>query len=93
MFEGEPDKEERKTLLLEMMGYSLIQSTDYEKFMILTGVGANGKSVVLNILIAMLGQRQVSGVRPTQLDNKFQVAHLHGKLANVVTELPEGAEY
>ena len=91
VFEGEPDKEARKTLLLEMMGYSLIQSTDYEKFMILTGVGANGKSVVLNILIAMLGQRQVSGVRPTQLDNKFQVAHLHGKLANVVTELPEGA--
>ena len=91
VFEGEPDKEARKTLLLEMMGYSLIQSTDYEKFMILTGVGANGKSVVLNNLIAMLGQRQVSGVRPTQLDNKFQVAHLHGKLANVVTELPEGA--
>jgi putative DNA primase/helicase len=29
-------------------------------------------------------------VQPSQFDNKFQRAHLHGKLANLITEIAEG---
>jgi putative DNA primase/helicase len=34
----------------------------------------------------------VCAVQPSQLDNKFQRAHLAGKLVNMVTEIAEGAE-
>jgi len=57
----------------------------------LVGPGANGKSVLLNLLVEFLGRENVSAVSPAQLDNKFQRAHLLGKLANIVTELPQGA--
>jgi P4 family phage/plasmid primase-like protien len=45
---------------------------------------------LLSVLVALLGHENVSAVTPLQLDNKFQRAHLLGKLANVVTELAEG---
>src|SRR5262249_25365409 len=41
--EGDP---ERMTLLQEWFGYLLRRDTDQQKFMILTGEGGNGKSVV-----------------------------------------------
>ena len=91
IFEGETDHLERKKILLEMIGYSLLSSTKFEKFIVLIGSGANGKSVVLNVLQALLGSQQVSGVRLSQFSNPFQLGHLHRKLGNIVSELPEGA--
>ncbi len=79
-------------LICEMFGYCLLPTTEFEKFFMLTGRGANGKSVLLYVLIALLGRENVSAVNPSQLDNKFQRAHLLGKLANIVTELPEGCQ-
>jgi hypothetical protein len=32
----------------------------------------------------------VTGVQPSEFDNKFQRAHLHLKLANIVTEIKRG---
>jgi putative DNA primase/helicase len=58
----------------------------------LVGSGANGKSVLLSVVTALLGRANVTAVQPSQFDNKFQRAHLHGKLANIVTEIKEGAE-
>jgi phage/plasmid-associated DNA primase len=48
--------------------------------------------VLLSVLAALLGQHNVAAVQPSQFDNRFQRAHLHGKLANIVTEIAEGAE-
>ena len=59
--------------------------------MLLIGSGANGKSVFLEVLAALAGKYSVAGVSPNNLDNEFHRAHLHGRLANIVTELPEGA--
>jgi putative DNA primase/helicase len=56
------------------------------------GNGANGKSVLLKVLAGLLGPSMVAAVQPSQFGNKFQRAYLHGKLANIVTEVPEGAE-
>ena len=90
MFRDDPDRKEKILLVCEMFGYCLLSSSEFEKFFMMVGPGANGKSVLLSVLVAFLGVENVSAVLPGQLDNKFQRAHLHGKLANVVTELAEG---
>jgi len=59
---------------------------------ILLGNGANGKSVLLHIAEQLVGNANVAAVQPSQFDNRFQRAHLFGKLVNIVTEIAEGAE-
>lgn len=90
VFEGDPDAEEKRRALLEMVGYSLMAHCRHERFIILVGAGANGKSVLLSVLEALLGSNNVAGVQPSQFDRSFQRAHLHGKLANIVTEIKQG---
>lgn len=90
VFYGDSDAIEKKAAILEMIGYSFMAHCRHEKFIILVGAGANGKSVILSVLEALCGSENVAGVQPSQFDNKFQRAHLHGKLANIVTEIEQG---
>lgn len=91
VFKGDPDAADKATALLEMIGYTLMAHCSHEKFIILVGSGANGKSVLLSVLEALAGRDNVAAVQPSQFDNKFQRAHLHNKLANIVTEIKQGA--
>lgn len=90
IFAGAEDAEGRALALLELIGLSLTASTEFEKGALLIGSGANGKSVTLRLLADMLGS-YAAGVNPAEFDNRFQRASLDGKLANLVSELPEGA--
>jgi putative DNA primase/helicase len=90
VFDGDADAADKINAVLEMMGYTLMAHCRHEKFIVATGVGANGKSVLLAIVEALCGRENVAGVQPAQFDNKFQRAHLHGKLANIVTEIEQG---
>jgi len=90
VFAGDADAGEKAQALLEMIGYSLMAHCRHEKFVILVGAGANGKSVLLAVLEALCGPSNVAGVQPSQFDRAFQRAHMHGKLANVVTEVKQG---
>ena len=92
VFSGDADFVEKATVLLELIGYSLCSHARYEQFVLLIGRGANGKSVVLELIRSLLGESNVSGVQPSQFNNKHQRAHLHLKLANIVSEIAEGAE-
>jgi putative DNA primase/helicase len=76
--------------LLECMGYTLMQHCRHEIFCILLGDGANGKSVVLNVLAALVGQHNASAVPMNQFDRAFVRAQLQHKLANIVTEIGHG---
>jgi P4 family phage/plasmid primase-like protien len=92
VFEGDPDKDEKVWAVHEALGYSLIPSCHLEKFFMLIGSGANGKSVLLGVLAELLGREHVCAVQPSQFENRFQRAHLQGRLANIITEIAEGAE-
>ncbi|MBC7785868.1 MAG: hypothetical protein H7Z18_00020 [Methylophilaceae bacterium] len=92
IFDGDTDKEAKISCVLQAIGYSLTTDTKYEKFILLIGSGANGKSVLLSVLESLVGSKLVSAVQPSQFDNRFQRAHLAGKLINIVTEIAEGAE-
>tara|TARA_R100000005_G_scaffold68663_1_gene36599 strand:- start:38478 stop:40781 length:2304 start_codon:yes stop_codon:yes gene_type:complete len=90
IFQGDPDALDKAQAILEMFGYTLMAHCRHERFIILVGGGANGKSVLLAILEALCGIANVAGVQPSQFENKFQRAHLHNKLANIVTEIKQG---
>ena len=90
VFRDDHDKNQKVQLILEMMGYSMMSHANREKFILLIGSGANGKSVLLDTLQALLGAENVAAVQPSNFDSKFQRAHLHQKLANIVTELKQG---
>jgi P4 family phage/plasmid primase-like protien len=91
VFGGDIDADDKTKALLEMVGYPLMAHCRHERFIILVGSGANGKSVLLYIIEALCGFNNVACVQPSQFDNKFQRAYLHGKLANIVTEIEQGA--
>ena len=90
VFSGDDDKDEKIKAILEMMGYSLMAHCRHEKFVILIGTGANGKSVLLSILEALCGFKNVAGVQPSKFASPFQRGHLFGKLTNIVTETEQG---
>jgi len=91
IFDGDPDAKEKAKCVLAIIGYCLLSTTRFERFGILIGRGSNGKSVLLSVIEALLGRQNVSAVQPDQFNNKFQRAHLLGKLANIVTEIKQGA--
>jgi putative DNA primase/helicase len=92
IFAGDPDCLEKATVILEAIGYTLCSHARFQTFVMLIGRGANGKSVILEIIRRLLGAENVSAVQPSQFNNRFQRAHLYLKLANIVTEIAEGAE-
>jgi putative DNA primase/helicase len=92
IFAGDDDCEEKIAVVEEAIGYTLIPSCHLEKFLMLIGSGANGKSVLLGVLEKLVGVKNTSAVQPEQFDNRFQRAHLFKKLANIITEIKEGGE-
>lgn len=92
IFKGDPGSADKGQIVLEAMGYTLVPDCFLEKFFMLIGAGANGKSVLLRVLAALVGREHVTAVQPSQFENRFQRAHLHSKLANIITEIAEGAE-
>jgi len=92
VFNGDSDSDEKRVLVCELMGYTLLSSSRYEKFVLLIGPGANGKSVLMDAVAELVGFQNVCAVQPSQFESKFQRGHLHNKLMNCVTELAQGAE-
>ena len=90
VFRDDLDREDKIRAILEMFGYTLMSHARFEKFVVLIGAGANGKSVLLSLLEALCGTENIVGVQPSNFDHKFQRAHLQHKLANLVTELKQG---
>jgi P4 family phage/plasmid primase-like protien len=81
--------EERIRLLQEFFGYCLTPDTSQHKFLVLEGSGANGKSVVCEILTKMLGVDNVSNVPLEIFADRFQLATTLGKLANIAADVGE----
>jgi putative DNA primase/helicase len=90
LYEMQPDPE-TVNFLQEWMGYNLVHDTSLQKFLILVGEGANGKSVYCSMLKHVLGESNVSSVGLENFDVKrsFQLAYTQGKLANIVGDLNE----
>lgn len=91
IFDGDKDANDKQLALLELLGYTLVSHARREKFIVLVGEGGNGKSKILKVIENLCGYQNTAAVQPGELKNKFQRAGLHQKLANLVSEVPEGA--
>lgn len=85
------DPEIRKTVE-ESIGYSFFRSCDLNSAFFLLGKGKNGKTTFLKVLIALLGEQNVSTMDLGKLsDNRFATANLFGKLANIGDDISDKA--
>ncbi len=79
-------------IIQEFFGYCLFKDYIVHKAILLIGTGANGKSTLIKLLKAMLGDKNCASVPLQQLENdKFALSSLFGKLANIFADLPSRA--
>lgn len=83
------DKQVR-LLLEECVGYCFYRLNLLQKFFIFTGDKANGKSTFLRCIVELLGGSNISGVPIQGFEDKFAVANLLGKLANIGDDIGDG---
>lgn len=78
-----------EALAWEIVAWLLTPDTSIQKAILLTGDGANGKSTYLRAVINFIGRHNASAVSLHKLEtDKFSVARLVGKLANICPDLP-----
>jgi putative DNA primase/helicase len=76
-------------LAWEIPAYLMRPATSIQKAVLAIGPGGNGKSVWLRLQTAFLGKDNTSGLSLHKLESdRFAVARLHGKLANICPDLP-----
>lgn len=81
--------DDTKELAWQIAAWLMIPYTSIQKSVLLVGEGSNGKSVYLNALKSFLGRENVSNMTLQKIENdRFAVAHLFGKLANICPDLP-----
>jgi putative DNA primase/helicase len=81
-----PDPDSRK-LLAQIFGYSLTADNSYQKSFVFHGEGANGKSVVTAILLALVGKDNCSALHLADFKDKFRLAELQNRLVNFSAEV------
>lgn len=70
-------------LFEEMVGYILIKNARFRKGFLFYGGGSNGKSTILNLLKAFIGEDNLSTVELSELSDTFLTAEMENKLANI----------
>lgn len=69
--------------LMEVMGCCMYRSAEFGQSAILLGGGSNGKSTYIQMLLAMLGEQNVSSLDMGMIGKQFHTGRLVGKLANL----------
>lgn len=87
-----------RLLLEEMAGYPLLRRPELGRCFILTGRGSNGKSTLLDMIKAMLGEKNVSAIGMEEIEQRFKTADIVGKLANIGDDIsnnymPDNAKF
>jgi P4 family phage/plasmid primase-like protien len=86
------ETQEDALFLKEIIGYCFYRKMPFQNFFMLVGKGANGKSVFLNILRAMLGEENYATLSLQIIsEGGFELSFLYGKSANIVGDLPKKA--
>lgn len=78
-----------RALLEECIGYCFYRRNELSKAFILTGEKANGKSTFLDMVRNVLGEENCSALDLAELDERFSVATLGGRLANIGDDISD----
>jgi putative DNA primase/helicase len=75
-------------LIWELIGYLMYSGNPLHKAVMLTGHGRNGKGTLLRILVAILGEHNITAVSLHDLINtRFRTAGLFGRIANIAGDI------
>lgn len=80
---------EVESLIYEMIGYCLIPTSKFQKSFILFGDGSNGKSTLLDAIISLLGDYNVSSLSFKEINHNFKLAEITDKLANIGDDISD----
>lgn len=72
-----------RSLIEEMIGYTLYRKNSMQVAFILTGEGSNGKSTILNVIKKLLGKQNYTSLDLRELEDTFKPSELYNKLANI----------
>lgn len=72
-----------RSLIEEMIGYSIFRANTMQSCFILTGEGSNGKSTILNVIKKLLGKQNYTSLDLRELEENYKPAELYNKLANI----------
>lgn len=87
-FMAEVLKEDALYLAGEVLGMCILPTGRFRRAVMLLGGGGNGKSVFLQVVESLLGSNNVANIPlHTLAENRFAVAGLFGKLANISADL------
>lgn len=76
-------------LIRQVMGYCFSNLNNAKKAFIFYGKSNTGKSVLLNLLIKICGEDNVSNIEMQGLNKRENIATLYGKKLNICNELPD----
>jgi putative DNA primase/helicase len=74
-------------VLQDYFGYCLTKETKFEKALFLIGSGQNGKGVVTNTLMNMVGKQNCSAITLNEMSDAAGRAPIMNKLINIMTEV------
>jgi len=84
IFPGSPEKAKA---LQSYLGYCLLPDCRHQRCLFLLGSGANGKSVVAEVLIEILGKENVASLALQNMSQRFLIGELKDKLVNIASEI------
>lgn len=89
-----PDEDEQ-ACLQEFFGMCFLDRDRYsvEKFAMFIGTGSNGKSVVFDVIKAVIGKEYVSFLDPSQLMDAKNLIDVDGKRLNFAPDIRKGASF
>lgn len=82
------DDEPRRAEILQFIaGYILLPDCRHQKIFLLVGSGGNGKSVYLELIQKLFGDKNVTHVEPTGLAKEFERIRLKDSLLNIGSDI------
>lgn len=83
-----PEEEGGREVGYEIVAWLLTPFTCSQKSIVLLGGGSNGKSVYIEGVSELLGEKNISNIPLQKLADRFTTTLLIGKLANIAADLP-----
>jgi putative DNA primase/helicase len=78
-----------RALLEECIGYCFYRRNELSKAFVLTGDKSNGKSTFLDMVRNVLGENNCSALDLAELDERFSIATMGGRLANIGDDISD----
>lgn len=86
---GCPDADERQSFLSQFLGVCLLgKATVFNQVCLLLGTGANGKSVLCDVVAGLFPKSGLVSIPPQELHREGHLARIAGATLNLVSDIP-----